>query len=185
MFLKSTDKLNIGCGLDIRKGFLNLDLHPASWRVKRFDITDEKDLSWLRCNKTSIIECHHVIGYLMYAQATEFFKAAYESLNENGELILEFPDILKISKKIFELHNPFLINISEINSYVECIRGIYAFDPEDIYNKNFSEKTYIFGWSSDFTTATLKDVGFCDVIACDPITHDKRTWRDTRIVAKK
>jgi len=122
----------------------------------------------------------------MYAQAIKFFRSAYDSLNTDCELILEFPDALKISKRIVELHDSLLINgLSGIDKYIECIRAIYAFDPKDIHDEYFNKKTYIFGWSSDFTTATLKDVGFRDVIVSDPITHDKRTWRDTRIVAKK
>jgi hypothetical protein len=173
--------INIGCGQDIRPGWISCDLHPISDSVKRFDITSKNDLTWLAEKKSHIIECNHVIGYLNYTQAYNFFCSCFNSLQNSGKLILEFPDIVKISKKIIE------ISSSSLNrdEYIELIRAIYAYDYEDAFDEKFDMQTYVFGWSSNFVCKTLTEIGFDKLKIESPKEHSQRDWRDTRIEARK
>jgi predicted SAM-dependent methyltransferase len=173
--------INIGCGQDVRRGWVNCDLFPNSNLVRRFDMTSKDDLSWLEETKSHMIECNHVIGYLNYAQTRNFFSACYNSLEKSGKLILEFPDIIKISKKLTELD----AKDSNRDDYIELVRAVYAYDHVDAFAEKFDKKTYVFGWSGNFVRDTLKVIGFDQILIKSPREHSRRDWRDTRIEAIK
>jgi hypothetical protein len=174
--------INIGCGFDIRPFWLNCDSDAKSNKVREFDITNPADLKWLSEQKFDIITSDHVIGYLTIAQAESFFKACLQSLNINGRLVLEFPDLKKISKR---LDNFSCSSENADDEYVEIIRSIYAYDSADALSLNFNKKTYITGWTADYLSNLLLKVGFKKIIVGDPQTHEKRAWRDSRVEAKK
>jgi hypothetical protein len=173
--------INIGCGSDVRLGWINCDLMPSSDKVKCFNITSQNDLAWLSKTPSKIIECNHVIGYLNYIQALNFFNACFSSLVIKGQLIIEFPDIAKISKQLIE--NDY--SSANVDSYIELIRGVYAYDHDDALDANFNKQTYIFGWTGEFVRSALLDIGYSQVQICPPKTHGQRIWRDTRIEAIK
>jgi hypothetical protein len=139
------------------------------------------DLNWLSETPSDLIECNHVIGYLNFSQARNLFNAFFHSLVKNGKIVIEFPDIIKISKQLIEG------DITQIkqDEYIELIRGIYAYDHTDAFDVSFSKQTYVFGWSGNFVRNTLIDIGFSQVNICSPKTHERRDWRDTRIEAIK
>lgn len=174
--------INVGCGGDKRPFWINCDLYPADESITQLDITNLNDLLWLENTKSDIIECNHVIGYLTIAQADNFFLACYKSLNIGGTLILEFPDIKKISKAI----QNFDYSSTTIDyEYIEMIRAIYAYDQNDAMSLDFRLKTYITGWSDDYLIHRLKLVGFKKILIKDPQTHDERILRDSRVEAFK
>ncbi len=174
--------INVGCGSDKRLFWINCDLHPADESITHLDITNASDLQWLENQKSDIIACNHVIGYLTIAQAENFFLACYKSLNLGGTLILEFPDIKKISKAIQDLdYSSTTIDYE----YVELIRAIYAYDQEDAMSIDFKLKTYITGWSDDYLIHRLKLVGFTKILIKEPQTHEGRKYRDSRVEAFK
>lgn len=173
--------VNIGCGDDIRSGWINCDLFPKTNSVRRFDIRSSKDLAWLASLNSELIESNHVIGYLNYAQAYNFFKSCYSSLKQSGKLILEFPDITKISNKVIEMDS----NLIDRDCYIELMRAIYAYDIDDAYDEKFDMQTYVFGWSGSFISQTLEEIGFNKIYIKLPEEHSKRTWRDTRVEAVK
>lgn len=172
--------LNVGCGHDVRIGWTNCDVSPINNKVVRFDISLHDDLLNLANQRWDIIECCHVIGYMNYICVLNFFKAAYDALNEGGILILEFPDLIKLSKKVLDIQPN-----QNVNDYIEVIRAIYAFDLSDAFDDKFSKKTYIFGWSAPLVTKALNEAGFLSVTLKDPKTHGKLIWRDSRIEAIK
>jgi len=171
--------INIGCGQDIRPGWVSCDLYPYSESVKRFDITSKDDLSWLAGTNFDLIECNHVIGYLNYAQAVNFFSSCFASLQKSGKLVLEFPDIIKISKKL----NDLFAKPTNRDEYIELMRAIYAYDHADAFDEKFDMQTYVFGWSGSFVRDTLLEVGFDKILIKSPREHSQRDWRDTRIEA--
>ncbi len=143
--------INIGCGEDIRMGWINCDLFPKSDVVKKFDIRNIDDLNWLSSNPSYLIECDHLIGYVNYIQCKNFFKACFDSLELKGKLVIEFPDITKIAKKIIKIDN----KIIDINDYIEQIRAVYAYDHNDAYDLFFNKPTYISGYSSNLVINML------------------------------
>lgn len=172
--------LNIGCGSDVRPFWINCDLQPESSLVMKFDIRLSSDLAWLKEQAFSVINCDHVLGYLTVAQAKNFLAACHKGLSSSGKLIIEFPDLAKISHAVNNL------NFNHKNyeaDYVELVRAIYAYDHEDAYSIEFSKPTYITGWTVDFLRHCLYEVGFAKVEFSNPQTHDKRIFRDTRVIA--
>jgi hypothetical protein len=67
--------------------------------------------------------------------------------------------------------------------YIEIIRAIYAYDQHDAYSDNFSQLTYKMAWSADFLSSKLIECGFSKVNVCDPQTHSRRLYRDSRVEA--
>jgi len=171
--------VNIGCGNDIRIGWDNADISPLNDSVISFDISKHEDLMWLSNQSYDIIECNHVIGYLNYVCVVDFFKSCLHALNRDGRLILEFPDVIKISKKVVE------ISSCDLDEYIEVIRAFYAFDPKDAMNYSFNKKTYIFGWSEPIVVRALNEAGFGTIKTVNPKTHGRVLWRDSRIEAMK
>jgi hypothetical protein len=99
-------------------------------------------------------------------------------LRTDGELVMEFPDIVKCSKVIVKN------DAEDLDQYIEGVRGIYAFDMDQIKKKaHFTP--YAFGWSAPHLKNVLLETGFTTVRSEDPLTHGARIWRDTRIIATK
>jgi len=174
--------INIGCGSDIRPFWINCDIQPKNHSINKLDITNFNDLQWLRDQEADIITCNHVIGYLTIAQADNFFQACHACLKVGGSLILEFPDL----KKILHMLSTLDYKSEAIDfDYIEVIRAIYAYENKDAMSTDFKIKTYITGWSSDYLFHRLKLAGFKNLSIAPPETHDKRSYRDTKIEAVK
>lgn len=174
--------INIGCGSDIRPFWINCDIQPQNKSIFKFDITNSDDLEWLGGQEADLITCNHVIGYLTLAQADNFFRACHKCLSIGGSLIIEFPDLKKLLLMLSELD--YKSDTLDFD-YVEVIRAIYAYDNKDAMLTNFSMKTYITGWTSDYLCHRLELAGFKHLSILSPQTHDKRVHRDTRIEAFK
>lgn len=59
--LTKTQKLNLGCGTDVRENFINLDIIPYQGIQI---ISDVLDLRFIPDNSTSFIVCQHLIEYI-------------------------------------------------------------------------------------------------------------------------
>jgi hypothetical protein len=167
-------KLNLGCGNAYRDGWINIDIDSS----KRTDICCDFINLKNHFNPATIDSIYmiHSICYLNLWESMLFFKDAYNLLKAGGILELEFPDIEKCSKIITD-------NI-DYENYLEGVRGIYAFDLNQIQN-NESYRPYAFGWTGKYMRNALLEIGFTEISILDPETHGKRTWRDTRIIAIK
>lgn len=144
--------VNIGCGNHIKKNWTNLDINPINDSVKKFDIKNLDDLQWLSKNNFDYIECMHIIGYLNLSQIKSFFESCFESLNKNGKLVLEFPDLKKISSIVLE------DNFKDLSDkeYIEVMRSLYAYDYEDALDQNFNSQTYVSGWTANYVKFSSK-----------------------------
>lgn len=174
--------INIGCGTDIKPCWVNCDLYPLDTSVKKLDIKNPDDLTWLAHKEASLINCDHVIGYLTIAQAELFFSACYQGLKKGGKLTLEFPDLKKLMNQL----DAFDYSSKKFEEkYIEIIRAIYAYDKDDANSLNFSKQTYITGWTTSFLEAKLRQAGFARVVILDPRTHGRLINRDSRVEAIK
>lgn len=167
-------KLHLGCGSDYKHGWVNIDINTS---VRADIYTNFGNIKkYFNENTVQTISMSHSISYLNLWEAHSFFKDAYKLLLKDGKLEIEFPDIIKCSKII--------VSESEIEVYLEGIRGVFAFDLDQIKNKEHYTP-YSFGWSGWHLKEELLKIGFKDVQILEPETHGKRVWRDTRVVATK
>ena len=175
-----TLKLHIGSGGDYTPGWINIDhnkLVPADLYM---------DMRKIRhyCRKDSVNELKmiHVISYLRYWEAIDFLNTCYDIMRPVGYLLIEGPDILKLSENLQKIKS---LNVeADYFMYFECLRAIYAFNMDQIKNKN-SFITYAFGWSARHLKYELEKIGFRNIKISSPLYHDKLPWRDFHVEATK
>jgi predicted SAM-dependent methyltransferase len=157
-----------------KEGWVNIDLDKSLKTDICSDFMAVHDN--FQFNSVKAITMIHSISYLNLWEARLFFKNMYDLLVQRGVLELEFPDVVKCGRALSSTKNA--------KHYIEAIRGVYAFDLDQINNQeNFT--TYSFGWSAWFIKLELEKVGFRDIRILRPLTHGRRNWRDTRIIAIK
>ncbi len=90
-------RLNLGCGGDYIKGFVNVDLYS--------DVADEKyDISKLPYADNSIdeIRAYHVIEHFDYLHAFDVLKEWHRVLKANASIRIETPDFLESCKEFIK-----------------------------------------------------------------------------------
>jgi len=168
-------RLNLGCGKQHLKGWVNIDVSNSSIADIVIDFRKLKFI--FRPNSIDEILMIHSISYLRLWESQDFFKEILSLLKPNGDLILEFPDITKCAKHLIKYEN----NTAD---YLEGVRAFYAFDlQQNILKENYT--TYNFGWSAWHMKLELEKLGYKNIKILNPQNHGKRDWRDTRIEASK
>ena len=89
-------KLNVGCGMDLREGYLNIDLQDIDARGYRFIKTDCGNLSFLGDKSVSEIYAKGLIEHIHPAKLGEYLYEWQRVLEVGGILILIYPDFDKI-----------------------------------------------------------------------------------------
>jgi hypothetical protein len=171
------NKLHLGCGNNYLNEYINIDNNTNSVADIVFDIRNIGKL--FKKNSIAEIRIIHAISYLRLFEARDFFLMCFNILKPNGKLVIEFPDIIKCAKIIINNN----INWQDSFQYIEGIRGIYAFDLEQIKNR-VQYIPYCFGWSAEHIKYELISFGFKEVLIADGNAHE-RPQRDTRIEAIK
>jgi hypothetical protein len=117
----------------------------------------------------------HSLSYLRLWQARDLFKDLKRLMQPGGRLIIEFPDLAKCARMALD-------SDAQPERYLEAVRGLYAFDLDQIASRAMFTP-YAFGWSAWHLKLELEQAGFRNVRVCDPQTHERRLWRDTRLEA--
>jgi len=167
-------KLNLGCGSKYLKDYVNIDVSSDSVADV---VSDFRDIDKIYPpDSVSEILLVHSISYLRLWECLDFFNVCFKLLKEDCKLILEFPDLEKCASLLIRSKNDHF-------NYMEAVRGIYAFDMDQIKTKEeFS--TYRFGWSAWHIEEELRKAGFKKVTCTDGALHSRK-WRDTRVEATK
>lgn len=168
-------RIHLGCGSQHWDGWVNIDVSSNSAADIVLDFREIKNIFEIQTVEEIVMI--HSVGYLRLWEARNLFHDIFSLLKIGGKYTMEFPDIVKCSTYLLKNEN----NIAE---YLEGVRGIYAFDMNQIKNK---EKfgTYLFGWSAWHIQKELHEAGFTSVKIKNPETHGQLFWRDTRIEAIK
>lgn len=145
-------KLNIGCGRDQLDGYIGVD--------KYSDVADIKiDVENLKLEDNTIDEIYasHVLEHLPYYTVTGILSKWYSALKENGNLILELPNLEELCKEF--------INATDEERYILtlCIYGAFAnyVSPETIENGTASP--HIWGYYPSILQKMLEEIGFKNV----------------------
>jgi len=89
-------KLNLGCGKDIKKGFINCDIQRYPGVDKVFDCSN---LKVFKNDSADFIFCHSFFEHLYLYQQYPFLNECYRVLTDSGYLlVLGIPDFHAISK---------------------------------------------------------------------------------------
>ena len=168
-------RLHLGCGNDYWPGYVNIDIDPNSACDVQMDIMRIGEN--YPANSVTEISLIHSLSYLRLWQARDLFATLYQILKPGGFVVIEFPDVSKCARKALE-------SKEARTEYMEAVRGLYAFDMEQIARKEMFIP-YAFGWSGWHLEQELKEAGFRKIAISDPTTHGQRLWRDTRVEAFK
>jgi hypothetical protein len=160
-------KLNLGSGMDSLPGYYNIDFCSpiADFNSDIFELEFEP-------GSISEVIMLHVIEHIEQADMVPLFKTIHTWLRPGGQLIMEFPDLIKCCKLILDMENdPVRIQTSNLGA-----QGLYGGDPKtNIYD------LHKWGWTGSTMSPLLREAGFSEVHVERARFHTER--RDTRVVA--
>lgn len=90
-------KLNLGCGNEILKGYVNCDLHNP-----KADMWFDASSIPFPDNSIDEIRAYHLIEHFSFSKGLEVVKEWFRVLKPNGKLVLETPDFYHNCKKFVE-----------------------------------------------------------------------------------
>ena len=165
-------KFNLGCGNRYLEGYVNIDVRSkvADLRADILDLEFKKD-------SVSEVLMVHVIEHIDYFKVEFFLKKVYSWLKVDGQLVMEFPDVIKVAQCILKRRN----KPEDLQNNPFGIRGLYG---EPIKNMSLCDY-HKWGWCDTTMRALLKEIGFRKIYIEKPQYHGRRNERDTRIVAIK
>jgi len=135
-------KLNLGCGIVYRPGYVNID---------RFDerlADDTSDVISLPYGDNSVSEilAHHVLEHLDFIHAKYALAEWFRILRPRGSLIIETPDLERSLKKL---------RTKDARTQESTLRWIYGTDSPGMVHKT--------GFSFDLLKQLLTEIGFREV----------------------
>jgi predicted SAM-dependent methyltransferase len=125
-------KLNLGCGWDIREGYLNVDLHDFH---KPDLVADVTKLDFLPSGAYSEIIAQDVLEHLPRQSTVDVLRGWSRLLCVGGKLHLRVPSIIDLAK-LMKLPENQTIERQEL--FVQCLFGTQAYT-EDCHYTTFTE----------------------------------------------
>lgn len=162
-------KINLGCGTQCLAGYFNVDIDSPY-------ADQNADILQLEFDDNSVAEVLivHVIEHIDYVKVEPLLKKIYSWLRLDGQLILEFPDLIKCCRLILKMKNkPEKIQHSPCGA-----QGLYGGNP-----KKSAYDIHKWGWTKTTMVPLLKKTGFRKVYVERPEYYVPK--RDVRIVAVK
>lgn len=167
----SGTRLHVGCGGDIRPGYINIDeFNPAADVRMRI-----QDLSY-PSNSIDRIEGYMVLEHLSPDDAVRFASNSFRMLKEGGVLVLECPDLLKVCRLIIVFKD----DLETLERGAFGLRGLFG-EPTGQMTLGDYHK---WGYTPALAEAFLRGIGFAKVDISDGMSH-QCPIRDMRIEAVK
>jgi ubiquinone/menaquinone biosynthesis C-methylase UbiE len=92
-------KLNLGCGLDVRDGYINIDVRKVHPKILVLDLEKEL-LKPFPDNSVEEIIAKDFIEHLSWRVVEDFLKDCYRVLKPGGRMYIQVPDMEAIAKKV-------------------------------------------------------------------------------------
>ena len=136
-------KLNLGCGDDVKAGYINIDIRKTKPNVLMLDL--EKDLlKVFPDNSVEEIIAKDVIEHVSWRRVEDLLRDIHRVLKSNGRIYIQVPDLEAIAKKVILNPN---FKYGELSGYKAISYWIYG--GQD-YEYNFHK--------SGFTISTLRGI---------------------------
>jgi predicted SAM-dependent methyltransferase len=143
-------KLNLGCGIIYKPGYLNIDKFNTSVADK---VCDVEDLPF-ESNSVDIIEALHLIEHFDYIHCKYVLSEWFRVLKPMGKLVIETPDLERSFKKF---------NLSSMEIKKKTLQWIYGIDSPGMQHKT--------GFSFGLIKDLLNEIGFEKISKEKPKTH--------------
>lgn len=82
-------KLHLGCGKNLKEGYINIDAFVESEGIENYDIFD---LPYEDGTVDEILT-EHMIEHIKFADEEKFWRESYRVLKKGGKLVCETPDL--------------------------------------------------------------------------------------------
>jgi ubiquinone/menaquinone biosynthesis C-methylase UbiE len=92
-------KLNLGCGLDVRDGYINVDVRKTHPKVLVLDLEKEL-LRPFPDNSAEEIIAKDFIEHLSWRVVENFLRDCFRVLKSGGRMYIQVPDLEAIAKKV-------------------------------------------------------------------------------------
>ena len=126
------DKLNLGCGWDLREGYLNVDLHDFH---KPELVADVTKLEMLPSDYYSEVLAQDVLEHLPRQSTVEVLRGWSRLLKVSGLLHLRVPSVIDLAELLKLPENQ---SIARQELLVQCLFGTQAYT-EDCHYTTFTE----------------------------------------------
>lgn len=135
-------KLNLGCGSDIRKGYINIDIR----KLPNVDLVLDIEHNKLPYTDESVEEilAKDIIEHFSFRNIRNVLKEWYRVLKKGGILIIQTPDFERIADKFFK---------GEINGWYEL--SYWLFGAQD-----HQENTHKAIFTKSELKKLLEEIGF-------------------------
>lgn len=164
-------KLHVGCGSDIKAGYVNIDEFNPEADVRR----PIQELAYPD-NSVERIEGYMVLEHLTLSDARAFLRNAYRMLEPRGVLVLEVPDLQKVCRLILV----FADDPEQLEKGAFGLRGIFG-EPTPYMTLGDYHK---WGYTPALAEKIVRDAGFSQVTISDGFSHCY-PLRDMRVEAIK
>ncbi len=172
--LKNNDtiKFNIGCGRDVLEGYLGIDKYTNNAHIKE-DFLEAN----LPNNCAEEILASHVIEHIPQHRAPEFISKCFDTLKENGRLIIETPDLEGLCQAFLKA------NDEERYMLTIALFGAAITNPTPETLKKGSESPHLWGFYPKVLKELLENAGFKSVEVLPP--QGEHPGKNFRIEATK
>jgi ubiquinone/menaquinone biosynthesis C-methylase UbiE len=92
-------KLNLGCGLDIRDGYINIDVRKVHPKILVLDL-EKEHLRSFPDNSAEEIIAKDFVEHLSWRVVEDFLRDCYRVLKSGGRMYIQVPDLEAIAKKV-------------------------------------------------------------------------------------
>jgi predicted SAM-dependent methyltransferase len=92
-------KLNLGCGLDIRRGYINIDVRRTGPNVLVMDL-EREFLRPFPDESAEEVVCKDFLEHLSWRVVEDFLRDVHRVLRRGGRLLIQCPDLEAIAKKV-------------------------------------------------------------------------------------
>ncbi|MBA2280311.1 MAG: methyltransferase domain-containing protein [Acidimicrobiia bacterium] len=170
-------KLNLGCGWDVRNGYLNVDLHEVHQPDLVADITD---LSMLPSGFYEEIVAQDVLEHLRREDALPALREWARLLQPGGRLFLRVPNLIGLLGLLAER-----TTIESQRELVQCLFGTQAYNG-DYHQNGYTElllRQTLFEAGFGDPEFTSKDDWLFDVVAVRTDSPKEPTIEDCRFMA--
>lgn len=173
------DRLNLGCGWDLRDGYLNVDLHDFHNPDLVADVTQ---LEMLPADHYQEILAQDVLEHLPRQSTVEVLRGWSRLLRLGGRIHLRVPSVIDLAELLKRPENQ---TISQQEMLVQCLFGTQAYT-EDCHYTTFTEpllRHYLAQADLQPDTWSMRDGWLfeVDAVKTEPGTAD--AGAEVRIVA--
>lgn len=156
-------KLHIGCGDNVREGWLNADYFPTNPDILHLDATHTFPF---RDNEFDYVFSEHMIEHVSYSQGEKMLSESYRVLRPGGKLRISTPDMA------------FLVGLygsskSDVqNKYIRWATDRFI-KSAPFYGDVFVINNFVRNWGHQFIydesslRASIEKVGFSTIIRCE------------------